>query len=584
MKFWPLKNTIVCLLLALLTFAVYSPVLKNDFVNYDDPLYVTENTFVNKGISLEGIKWALTRSHQANWHPLTWMSHMVDCEIFGMEPHGHHLTNLIIHIINVLLLFVLLNYMTGSAWPSAFVSVLFAIHPLHVESVAWISERKDVLSAFFFMLTLLCYAWYVNKKSVFRYFTVIVFYILGLMSKPMLVTVPFVLLLLDYWPLERFGLDNAGALKKNIWLLVKEKTPLFVLTFVACAATYANQKNASATDWMIDLSVTTRMLNAVASYAAYLGKAVAPSGFGVMYPYPIDGIGLSKVIVSAVVLVVITGAVLYCFKSKRFLAIGWFWYLGMLVPVIGFVQVGAQAIADRYTYLPLIGFYMMCVWFLWEVLSAQRHLQKWIAVGCCLAIGSLSLLTFYQAGIWKDSSTLFEHTLKVTENNYIIHNNLGNVYREAEKLDAAVEQFRRSLDVTERFPQVYYNYGFTLYLKGDISSAVSKWEQSLKLDSNYVDSLNNLAWVFATRKQTSFYDPQKAIGLSLRSCQLTANIDPEKLDTLAVAYAATGDFKNAIAISQQALQAARALNDTDNAREIASRLALFKAGVAYVEP
>jgi len=367
------KSQLIYLALALVTFVAFVQVGHNDFINYDDAEYVTENEKVQKGLNIESFVWAFTTGHASNWHPLTWLSHMLDCQLYGLSPAGHHLTNLFLHLLNTLLLFGVLKTMTRAVWPSAFAAVLFAVHPLHVESVAWIAERKDVLSAFFWMLTMAAYLRYTKHPCIVRYLPVVFAFALGLMTKPMLVTLPFVLLLLDYWPLKRlqFGRINIPESQSHKRLIL-EKIPLFTLAAISSVITCIVQQSGGAMGGNEVLTVGVRLANALVSYVGYIHKMIYPKGLAVLYPHPLDGVGLWQPVVSFIILAVISAGVIFASRKRRYLATGWFWYLGTLIPVIGLVQVGSQAMADRYTYLPSIGIFIILAWGIPELLARWR--------------------------------------------------------------------------------------------------------------------------------------------------------------------------------------------------------------------
>jgi hypothetical protein len=409
----------VCTFLVAIIWLVFGQTLGHGFVNYDDDRYVYNNPQVIHGLNLKGIEWAFTHSVMANWHPLTMMSHMLDCQLYGLNAGDHHLTSLLIQAATAILLFLVLREMTGALWRSAFVAAVFAIHPLRVESVAWVAERKDVLSGLFFMLTLGAYVRYVrNPKSLGRYLTVAFLFALGLMCKPMLVTVPFVLLLLDYWPLNRFG---AAANRLSIlWKLIVEKIPLIILSMAACLVTLLIQHQDT------EISFSERISNALVSYAAYCGQMFYPVGLAVLYPYPNDGWPAGKIILSLLLLVAIS-AVALCWRRKRpYFLMGWLWYLGMLVPVIGLVlQVGAQARADRYTYLPQIGLNILLTWMVAELTVSWRS-RRWVLGGGALAVlAVLIICARTQTTYWRDSKSLWDHTLACTSNNSLAYNNLA---------------------------------------------------------------------------------------------------------------------------------------------------------------
>ena len=361
----------ISLLLILAIIIAYGQVKNFDFVGYDDQEYVTENIQVQKGLTVEGIIWAFTAFHSANWHPLTWLSHMLDCELYGLNPMGHHWTNLIIHMANTILLFLVLKLMTGAIWRSAFVAALFALHPLHVESVAWVSERKDVLSTFFGLLMIVAYYRHFKMSNLKNYLLVIIFFCLGLMAKPMIITFPFVLLLLDFWPLKRFQFENhclsqcdgkTRCYFKGSSRLILEKIPLFIPVVISCVLTFLAQQSQGAVKALGALPLTNRVANAFVSYVSYTVKAVWPSNLAVFYPHPGNTIPAWQIIAAVLIIAVANFLSIHSLKKYPYIAVGLFWYLGTLIPVIGLVQVGEQAIADRYTYIPLIGVFIIIAW------------------------------------------------------------------------------------------------------------------------------------------------------------------------------------------------------------------------------
>ena len=459
--------------LALITLAVYLPMLRDGFVNYDDPEYIIGNAHVTAGLTWPGIVWAFRTGTAANWHPLTWISHMADCQLYGLRPWGHHLTNLLLHTANTVLLFLLLQRTTGSRWRSAFVAALFAVHPLHVESVAWASERKDILSAFFWMLTLLAYVRFVEEsgvpgsKSTVFYGLALVMFACGLMCKPMVVTLPFVLLLLDFWPLRRCSLF-AFRLRPFLRLLL-ERAPFFALTAASCIITLHVQEGAR---WSsAALPFDFRLANALMSYLRYISKTFWPTDLALIYPYPHNW-PWKGVIAAALVLVLLS--VIFLVQARRFpyLAVGWFWFLGMLVPTIGLVQVGVQSMADRYTYLPDIGLFILVVWGLNDLLASQPH-RKIIAA----AIGSVALaaclaVTTVQLHYWRNSLSLFLHTLRVTANNYAAYDCLGKSLDEIGRTHEAADMYAQCVETEPDYPMGQFDLGMAL-LEQDKPDAAS---------------------------------------------------------------------------------------------------------------
>jgi len=445
------RSLLIALVLAIATVAAYWQVHNFRFVNFDDAEYVVENPHVNTGLTWENVVWAFTKYHSCNWHPLTWISHMLDCQIFGMDARWHHCINLALHVGSTILLFLVLTQATGATWRSAFVAGAFALHPLHVESVAWISERKDVLSTLFWMLTMWAYLQYARKPSLRRYVVTVLVFALGLMSKPMLVTMPFVLLLMDYWPLQRLsfaqvtpgttqppGRSPWRRLHNPAWLTL-EKVPLVILAGTSSVITLFVQSRTVAPLGAIAFHI--RVANACISYTKYIGKMFWPTRLAVLYPHPLDKIQIWPAVVAALLLVGITVLVFITSRRYRYLAVGWFWYLGTLVPVIGLVQVGAQSMADRYTYVPLIGLFIMIAWGLPDLLAKWRCGRGVLTVASPAILLALGILTWFQNAHWRDSLALFAHASAATKDNYMIDNYLGSELRRRgrieERIDAA---------------------------------------------------------------------------------------------------------------------------------------------------
>ena len=466
--------------LAAITLLVYMPMLWHGFVNYDDPDYILGNEHVKGGLTWANMVWAFTSNDAANWHPLTWLSHMLDCQLFGVNPAGHHLMNLLFHTANTLLLFLLLTQLTGALWRSALVAALFAWHPLHVESVAWASERKDVLSAFFWMLTILCYAkavtsdkWQVTSKSqnsslITRhsslYWLALFFFACGLMSKPMVVTLPFVLLLLDFWPLERF--QNFKF--QNLAKLFVEKIPFFALSLASCLITYRAQSGAL---WSTQaLSFHFRLANALMSYVRYISKLFWPTDLALIYPYP-HFWPLAGVVFVAGLLAVLS--VIFILQAKRFpyLAVGWFWFLGTLIPAIGLVQVGVQSMADRYTYLPSIGFFILVVWGVNDLLNARpQKIQIAKLAGSVVLVGCL-LCTSMQLRYWRSSPELFLHTVEVTTDNYAAEDCLGKALENIGKKDDAGKLYADAVRIEPDYPSAQFDLGMIEVEQGKLVDA-----------------------------------------------------------------------------------------------------------------
>ena len=538
-KLRPVNNRhllLICLVLAVLTVAAFSQVFKCGLTNYDDDDYVTANHHI-QSITWHNIIWTFNVGYAANWHPLTWMSHMVDYRLFGANPIGHHLVNLLIHLANTLLLFLILTRMTarlssrqaGSLWRSAFVAALFAVHPLHVESVAWIAERKDVLSTLFFMLTILAYLRYVDKPGIARYSLVIGLFALGLMAKPMLVTLPFVLLLFDYWPLGR---------ARKAWSLLWEKMPLIIVAGGSSILTYLAQKKGGAVSAFETEQLGVRVSNAVVSYASYILKMLWPQHLAAAYPLPGDGQSPLAVIGALLLLAAMTFMAIRFRRDRSYLLFGWLWFLGTLVPVIGLVQVGSQAMADRYTYIPLIGLFIAVVWSIPNaILETKRWgdggMGRWGAAGMAVAgmvIVALAAMTWVQVGYWRDSVILMKHAIAVTRDNFIAHNSLGSAYAELGKTDDAIREYREAIRINPNYtmaqsnlaaqlqkqgrldeaaeigmqaanmnPQsaeIHYNNGLLLHQKGDLDGAVREYEEALRIQPDFPDAHKNLALVY----------------------------------------------------------------------------------------
>lgn len=507
-----LASFFVCLALIALTWLVFGQTLWHNFVNLDDHVYVYDNPLITRGLTVDGVINAFAHTHARNWHPLTTLSHMLDCQLFGLKAGGHHFTNVLFHTVSVVLLFLLLRQMTGAFWQSAFVAALFAVHPLHVESVAWVSERKDVLSGVFFMLTLWAYTRYVQARSMGRYLTVALFFVLGLMSKPMLVTVPCVLLLLDYWPLNRFSWDRTRLTRSarppdrahSVAPLFVEKIPLFALSALSCIATLLIQLySAGAID---QLPLAWRLNNAAVTYVAYIWQMFWPARLAAFYPHPNDQLPIWQVIFAITFLISISLLAIQWRRERPYILTGWFWYVGMLVPVIGFVQAGEQGRADRYTYLPQIGLYILIVWTVAELLSrlCQSAQHRVAAVVMPTIIALLSWRAFVQTSYWENSERLWNHALAVTTDNAMAHNNLGHLLLQRGEWDRAISHFELALNIRSQNAATHYNLGRALMennlanalaRKGRLSEAVSHYDESVRLRPDYGDPYFNLGSV-----------------------------------------------------------------------------------------
>ena len=508
----------ICALLVVITLAVFGQTVRYEFVNFDDDLYVYNTPAIRSGITLKGTAAAFVSQHAHNWHPLTTISHMLDCQLYGLNAGGHHATNVILHTIAVLLLFWVLQGMTGATWRSALVAALFAVHPLHVESVAWVSERKDILSAVFFFLMLHAYTRYARAPSVIRYLAVAVLFAAGLMSKPMLVSAPIILLLLDYWPLRRFEQPSLirGKIKasesdrqrRNIRRIYLEKIPLFLLSGVASILTFALQKRTAGA--IPPLPFLWRVQNAFVSYVVYIWKTLWPARLAVFYPHPNDTLALWEVTFAILLLLAITVAAIVFRKQRPYLLTGWFWYLVMLIPVIGIIQVGEQGHADRYTYLPHVGLFVAVVWFAIDVATVRQSKPRVVVTtaAAVLIVLALAWAAFIQASYWRNSETLWTHALAVTSDNDVAHNNLGYLCNDRGELDKAISHFESAArirsgkrdphyDLASAFVQM--NLGDALARKGRSDEAMVHYDEAIRLQPDYADAYYNRGTVLLAK-------------------------------------------------------------------------------------
>jgi protein O-mannosyl-transferase len=710
-----------CFFLVAITWLVFGQTVRYDFVNYDDNEYVYANPAITSGLNPHGIIYAFSGRHARNWHPLTTLSHMLDCQLWGVRAGGHHLTNVVLHTIAVVLLFLVLQQMTGAIWQSAFVAALFAIHPLHVESVAWISERKDVLSAVFFMLTLGAYVRYVRSPSIGRYLTMSILFALGLMSKPMLVTLPFILLLLDYWPLKSF------AVRSSPKRLILEKIPLLALSAAGGFVTlWMQQSSVAHTE---ELPLIWRVANGLVTYAIYLRQMIWPVGLAVFYPHHGDQLPVWEIGLAIVLLGLVSAGAIALRHKRPYLVTGWFWYLVMLLPVIGLIQVGSQAHADRYTYLPQIGLYLLLAWAITDalqgltasqpslfrrlpkpsLLGASRLPRRILGATASVAIIALAWCAYVQASHWRNGESLWGHALAVTSGNFLAHDGLGECLANRGRLDEAIDQFQKALNIApgypeletnlilaltrkgrtaeaithlqallkehpndaqthyslgnalrkkgdsqgaiaayekalsiqgrypaahyslgialdqngqidealahyqeavkeqpnypeayyllgndllqkarvddaiaayeqalknrQKYPEVENNIGLALLQKGRPSEAIAHWQNALAIQSDSVDSLNNLAWILATFPETWLRNGRQALALAERANQLSRDNNPAILRTLAAAYAENGRFTQARVVAERGLQLA-------NAQENPALASIFEGDLA----
>ncbi|MEN6406278.1 MAG: tetratricopeptide repeat protein [Thermoguttaceae bacterium] len=573
---WPFAATVISALLVLAVFLVFGQTLTHDFLNYDDNLYVTENPQVSQGLSLPNVLWATTARCAGNWHPITLISHMTDCQIYGLRPWGHHLTNVLLHAMNAVLLFLVLRRMTGSIWPSALAAALFAVHPLRVESVAWVAERKDLLGGLFFLLTLWAYTGYVRCGGWPRYLGAMAWFALGLMSKPSVVTLPFVLLLLDYWPLGRVASGQwpvardrprdsnsaSGAAScpslatdhRPLPTLLLEKLPLFLLSIASCVVTPWAQGSAVMSLDLIPFSL--RLANALVAYAVYLGDFFFPVGLAVFYPHPGPGLAWWKPLAAAVFLAAVSAAAIATRRRFPYAAVGWFWYFGMLVPMIGLVQVGVHAMADRYTYLPEIG---LCIAVAWGI----RHAcVTWPgARRTCIATASAAVVVlmggaWQQTTYWRDSETLWRRAAQCTSRNARAHNNLGIAMAARGDLNAATAEYRAALDIKPDYTDALNNLGVALSQQGRTDAAIQQFQKVLNVNPQYAKARFN--WGTALAKQGRN-------DAAVQQFRLALDADPS-LDgarySLGVALAACGRTNDAIDEFREVLRQKPNLADT----------------------
>jgi protein O-mannosyl-transferase len=636
----------VCLLLALITLLVYWPAGQHDFLVYDDPEYVTENRIVQSGLTVSGLNEAFTTFHASNWHPLTWISHMLDAGLFGPNPGAQHLVNVLFHAVNALLLFLLLFRMTGELWPAGLVAALFAWHPLHVESVAWIAERKDVLSTFFGLLALLAYRSYTTYKTYRTYLLCLTFFALSLLSKPMLVTLPFVMLLLDYWPLRRLHLTPDTS---HLTPLLAEKWPFFLLTIGSCIVTFLAQRPEAMVNFE-KLPLSARLANAPVACVNYLLKTFWPADLAVIYPLS-RSLPVIQVILSVLLLVAITVGVVAVRRRSPCLLTGWLWFLGMLVPVIGLVQVGGQAMADRYTYLPLVGVFIMISYGAKDLAIRRGWNRRACGAAAAIALGACLVLTSRQLRFWRNSETLFARAVAVTAHNDLAlvnlgvaleqagkmddafaryaealrinpksapaHNDLANLLANTGRRDEAAAHYREALILKPQARLIHENFGTLLvetgqfddaqrhydeaarlapdaarprYLmgkarlrQGQSAEAIAQFRAALRLDPHDVQSLSYLARVLAADEDPRNRNGAEAVALARRVNELTGGDQPFHLDVLAMAYAEQGRFNEAQPTIQKAIELADAAGLKEAVAAMQTRLKLYQSGQPFRE-
>jgi hypothetical protein len=671
-------TALICLALALVTTALYQPITHHDFVKFDDDDYITNNSHVQAGLTWAGVIWAFQTGAAANWHPLTWLSHMLDCQLYGLYPGGHHSTNLLFHVANTLLLFLLLRQLTGALWRSAFVAALFAWHPLHVESVAWAAERKDVLSAFFWMLTLMAYTRYAQKRSkaegrgsradvavqaldsrllgaakrsgggsTLDYLLALFFFACGLMSKPMVVTLPFVLLLLDFWPLNRF---QPGSSARSIINLIVEKLPFLALTLAASVVTYSVQTSARALWLSAERPFSSRVANALWAYERYISKTFWPADLSIAYPYPYHW-PAGLVIGAALLLAIWSGLLIWRARQNPCLFVGWFWFLGTLIPTIGLVQVGSQSMADRYMYIPSIGLFILVAWGLNDFLNWRPHWRRITTFAGGVALTGCLVCTEIQLSYWQNSIKLFRHAIEVTTDNFVAYTclgetlsdlglkkealmpcaeavriapnspvaqyNFGMALLQNNRLDEALAHLDAAARLAPHNSEVQYNLGLFLLLhnKPDEAAnhfaatlverpdfaeahcrlaqalsqqhkskeAVFHYREALRLKPDFADALNELAWILATAPDSGLRSGTEAVQLAKRACELARNQQAAFLTTLSAAYAETGRFSDAVATAQIAGKLAQTAGQKKIAVQDGELLKLYQAGCPFRE-
>jgi tetratricopeptide (TPR) repeat protein len=655
-------------MLALVTLVVYWPITRHGFTNFDDDGYITGNSHVKSGLTWPGMIWAFENTETTNWHPLTWISHMVDCQLYGLNPGGHHLTNLLFHIANTLLLFLLLNDLTGALWRSAFVAALFAWHPLHVESVAWAAERKDVLSAFFWMLSLMAYARYAQKRSrvesresranaavqaldprpsTLDYLLALFFFACGLMSKPMVVTLPFVLLLLDFWPLNRFQPGNSARYTIN---LIVEKLPFFALTLAAGGVTYFVQTSGRTLWSPAERPFSSRVANALWAYERYISKTFWPADLSIFYPYPHHW-PAGLVIGAALLLAIWSGLLIWRARQNPYLLVGWFWFLGTLIPTIGLVQVGSQSMADRYMYIPSIGLFILVAWGLNDFLNWRPHWRRITAFAGGVALAGCLVGTEIQLSYWQNSLKLFRHAIEVTTDNFVAYTCLGETLNDLGLKKEAMMLCAEAVQIAPNSPVAQYNFGMALLQNNRLDEALAHldaaarlaphnsevqynlglflllhnkpdeaanhfaatlverpdfaeahcrlaqalsqqhkskeaifhYREAVRLKPDFADALNELAWMLATAPDSGLRSGTEAVQLAKRACELAQNKQAAFLTTLSAAYAETGRFTDAIATAQTAGNLAQTAGQKTIAAQDGELLKLYQAGHPFRE-
>jgi len=550
--------TFTYLVLVLSTLLVFWQVRNFEFTNYDDNAYIAQNPHFSHGLNRDDVIWAFTTPNIGNWLPLTWLSFMLDSQLFGLDPGRMHLVNLLLHIVNTLLLFAVLKKMTGSLWPSAFVAAAFALHPVHVESVAWVIERKDVLSAFFFMLTIAAYVGYVRSGGLIRYLLTILLFVLGLLAKPMLVTLPALLLLLDYWPLERIREQRTedrkrkteGVFQKlSTEQLIVEKVPFIALSVVSSVITFlVHLKSGSEVAHIDILPLKVRAANTFLSYARYIGKLFWPQKLAVFYPFDADNFASWQVAMCVLLLLVISILVIRFGRSRKYLPVGWFWFVGTLVPVIGFVQAGLQGLADRYTYIPYTGLFIMIGWGLPELLSKWPQRKIALGLSMVIALTTLGICAHQQVSYWNNSITLFSHAIEVTQNNYVAHYNRGVAYNSIGRYEDAIKDYKQAARINPDYSEANYNLGLAYGKLGRQQEAIEAFKQAIRIKPDYAEAYINLGVTYDElgRRQEAIEAYKQAIRIKPDYAKAYLN--------LGVTYYRLGRYKDAVEPYKQAIK------------------------------
>lgn len=614
--------------LVVIILAAYWQLPSHGFLEFDDDKYITQNVHLYDGITCKSIAWAFSITDIAYWHPITWLSHMLDFQLFGLNPGMHHLTNLFLHVANALLLFIILNSTTGSLWKSAFVAAIFALHPINVESVSWASERKNVLSTFFWMLTILTYVRYAERSSFYRYLLILFVFVLGLMSKPMLVTLPFVLLLLDYWPLCRFKLaqcddhiqvagqsDNFSFQKFSVFYLVLEKIPLLLLSAFTI---YLSSLSVQCLGIVIStetVPMNLRIANALISYLSYIKKMIWPLDLIIYYPYP-ESLPIWQTAGAALLLILASVLVFWARRTMPYLLVGWLWYLGTLVPAIGLMQAGLwPAIADRFAYVSLIGLFIIIAWAVPECLARWQYRKAGLVTIAVALLPILMTITWIQVGYWSSSIKLFEHALDVIPDNSVAyqklceiladqskpaealkyysevlrlnpnhvkaHNNIGNILASQGNDKVAIYHYNEVLRINSDYAGAYYNLGKIFANQGKTKDAILHFQKALQKDPDMTQALYNLSWIAATSENEKFRNGEEAVRLAEKLCKLQNYSQPLSLDALAAAYAEAGRFKEAVLTAQRGLELALKMGPKELALSLEKRLKLYQTERPY---